>query len=173
MPTIIAKTLQEKFGFIDSDLIKPEHDKMISWIEDNIEDLVMMVLRWPIRPKEARTTWEPVVHKTEDGGGHIGFVDLVARILETRIIFEAKTTIDSLGALFRQIRTYQLGYVYGSPVYKMPIVVVCPDDKHEQKIREQGIYFFKYDRAAWVARELERLGLISAPGEDGTPDSVV
>jgi hypothetical protein len=140
-----AKTLQEKFGFMDSDINKPEHDEIINWIDDNIEDLVMMVFKWPTRPLGVSTTWEAVVNRTEDGGGQIGFADLVARISETRILFEAKTTIDSLGALFRQIRMYQEGYVYESPVYKMPFVVVCPDDKHTQKIREQRIYFIRYD----------------------------
>lgn len=145
MATRLAKTLQEKFGFMEPDINNPEHDEMINWVDDNIEDLLMMVFQCPMRPKDVRTKWESVINKTEDGDGYIGFVDLVVRIKETRIIFEAKTTIDSLGALFRQIRMYQEGYVGGEPVNQMPIVVVCPDDKHEQRIREQGIRFLKYN----------------------------
>lgn len=53
------------------------------------------------------------------------------------IHFEAKTRIPNLGELFRQINTYR-EYVKG------PFVVVSPDDKEAEMIRQQGIKFIKY-----------------------------
>lgn len=145
MAARIANTLQEKFGFMDTDLEKPEHDEIINWIDDNVEDLLMIVLNWPKRPNDARREWESIVNRTEEGHGFLGFVDLVASTWDRKVIFEAKTKIDSLGVLFRQIRLYREGYLDGKSVYKIPIVVVCPDDKHALRIREQGIHFLKYD----------------------------
>jgi len=130
---------------MDPDIKKPEHDQMIQWIDANVEDILMVVFGAAARPKDVRTRWEPVVRQTSGGGGIIGFVDLLARISQQRIVFEAKTTIDSLGVLFRQVRMYQEGYIDGLPIYEMPIVVVCPDDTHAEKIREQRLHFFKYD----------------------------
>jgi hypothetical protein len=140
-----AKTLQEKFGFMDSDIKKPEHDEMIRWIDDNILDILMVEFGCAARPKGIRTRWEPVVRQTSGGGGIIGFVDFIARQSDRRIVFEAKTAIESLGVLFRQVRMYQEGYIDGCPIYEMPIVVVCPDDTHATTIREQGLRFIKYD----------------------------
>lgn len=130
---------------MDPEINKPEHDKIIYWIDNNIEDILMVVFECPARPKGIKTKWETVMTPTEDGGRPVGIADLVARLAETRIVFEAKTAIDSLGFLFRQIRMYQQGYINGLPIYKMPIVVVCPDDTHAEKIREQRLYFLKYD----------------------------
>jgi uncharacterized protein YlxP (DUF503 family) len=140
-----AKTLQEKFGFMDSDINKPEHDDIIQWVDGNIEGILMKLFGSAVRPKGVRTTWESVVRQTGGGGAMIGFVDLVARLSEKRIVFEAKTAIDSLGVLFRQIRMYQQGYIDGWPIYEMPIVVVCPDDMYAEEIRKQRLHFLKYD----------------------------
>ena len=142
-----AKTVQERFGFVDPDINEPEHDDIIQWIDANIEDILMVVFGLSARPKGITTKWEPVVRQTEDGGMIIGFVDLIARQSETRIVFEAKTAIDSLGVLFRQVRMYQEGYIDGWPIRNMRFVVVCPDDTHAEKIREQRLYFLKYDPA--------------------------
>ena len=142
-----AKTLQERFGFLDADLKKPEHDAMIQWIDANIEDILMLVFSLPTRPKDVITTWEIVVRQTEDGGMMIGFVDLSARRGDWRVLFEAKTTIDSLGELFRQVRMYQEGYIGREPVWRMPIVIVCPVDTRADIIRQQRLHFLKYDPA--------------------------
>lgn len=53
------------------------------------------------------------------------------------IYVEAKTRIPSLGELFRQLNTYR-EYVQGL------FVVVSPDDKEADLIRQQGIKFVKY-----------------------------
>jgi len=139
--------LQERFGFLDADLKKPEHDTMILYIEDNIEDILMLVLSLPDRPKGVPVKWEPVVRLSQEGGMLVGFVDLLAGYGLSRVLFEAKTAIPSLGELFRQVRMYKEGYIGGEPVSEMPFVIVCPDDTHAETLRRQGLYFLKYDPA--------------------------
>lgn len=141
------KTLQARFGFADPDLKNPVHDDIIKWLDRNIEDILVAVFNSPARPKDVRVKWEPLVRMTEDGGQFIGFVDLVAyqASQEGYILFEAKTKIDSLGELFRQLRLYQAGYVFGQSVFGKKFIVVCPDDSNAEIIREQGFFFLKYD----------------------------
>ncbi len=142
------KTLQARFGFADSDLKKPLHDEMIKWLDRNIEDVLMAVFSLQARPVEVRTKWEPLVRMNEDGGQFIGFADLMAYTVgkdEQPVLFEAKTAIESLGELFRQLRLYRAGYVSGRRVSELKFVVVCPDETNAEIIREQGFDFFKYD----------------------------
>ena len=54
------------------------------------------------------------------------------------LYIEVKTEIKSLGELFRQLQTYKT-YINGN------FVVVCPDDKEKQIIKEQGFIFVKYE----------------------------
>jgi hypothetical protein len=138
-----AKTLQERFGFLDPDIRKPEHDDIIRWLDANIEDILMLVFGLSVRPKDVFTKWEPVVRQKEDGGLMIGFVDFIARWSDTIVVFEAKTEIETLGVLFRQVRMYQEGYIGRRPVWDMKFVVVCPDDTEADKIREQRLLFLK------------------------------
>lgn len=56
---------------------------------------------------------------------------------QATVYIEAKTEINSLGELIRQIRHYK-EYLPGS------YYVLCPDDKHETTLREQQIGFIKY-----------------------------
>lgn len=36
-----AKTLQQRLGFFDDDLKKPEHDDIIKWTDKNIETILL------------------------------------------------------------------------------------------------------------------------------------
>ena len=54
------------------------------------------------------------------------------------VIFEAKTSIRSLGELIRQIRLYQ-------EYRKGHYIVVSPDDRFAEVLRGQGIQFIKYE----------------------------
>ena len=91
-------------------------------------------------------------------GPIIGFVDLLATFpcppeLEKysdnnsrcTVLFEAKTELESLGTLFRQVRMYQEGHIDRKDVSKMPFVIVCPDDSEAGLIRNQGLRFLKYE----------------------------
>lgn len=158
------KTIQERFGFLDPDLPKVEHDDIIKWIEANIEDVLMVVLHLTARPKEVTTEWEPPVRLNKSAGPVLGFVDFIAtaqhidlrtglgppRVValagsNMRVVFEAKTRLDTLGVWFRQINLYKEGFIWGERVDRMPFVVVCPDDTHADVLREHGILFLKYD----------------------------
>lgn len=158
MATPKAKTLQERFGFLDPDIRKPEHDEMIKWIEKNIEDILLLVLKLKSRPTRVITTWEPVVLREPERGQLLGYIDLIATVPDgearyelerlhgvSQIVFEAKTELETLGVLFRQLRMYREGYIRSERVRKMPFVVVCPDDSEAEIIREQGFNFLKYD----------------------------
>jgi len=57
---------------------------------------------------------------------------------EIIVNFEVKSTIPSLGELFRQIQMYK---VYD----KNPFVIVCPDDRFRDQIESQGLKFVKYN----------------------------
>ena len=57
---------------------------------------------------------------------------------EIIINFEVKSTIPSLGELFRQIQLYK---VYD----KNPFVIVCPDDRFREQIESQELKFLKYN----------------------------
>lgn len=54
------------------------------------------------------------------------------------VYFEAKSKIDSLGELFRQLNTYK-------KYEKGDYVIVCPDDTHREIITQQGYRFYRYD----------------------------
>lgn len=145
------KTLLERMGFADPDLKNPAHDDIIKWLDRNMEDVLMQVLELQERPKVLRTRWETPVRQTKQGGQLFGCIDLMATIeirLETmRVIFEAKTKMETLGELFRQLRIYQEGWIGDNAVWHMPFVVVSPDDREVEIIRQQGFKFLKYDPA--------------------------
>lgn len=146
-----AKTQLELFGFKDPDIHKPEHDEMICWIDRNIADILMLVLKINTRPT-AKTRWEAVV---EDRNRQLGHVDLYVTYhygigsaegcTEGDCCIEAKTKIDTLGALLRQIRFYQCGTIAGRRISKMPFIVISPDERFADVLLEQGVKFLKYD----------------------------
>ena len=141
------KTIQARFGFADPDIKKAEHNDIIKWLDANIEDILMFLFPRKHRPMEIRTEWEPLVRMAVDGGQFIGYADLAAWEGQNSqpVLFEAKTAIESLGELFRQLSMYRGGYYGGWRVSKLPFTVVCPDDSDAKIIREQGYLFLKYD----------------------------
>lgn len=140
-------TIQERFGFADEDLRKPMHDDIIMWVVENERKLsfkAQIPKDWDPRGDVIRTKaeWEVPIY---NGSFCVGFIDLKIEQEITQdsyqsyrdIFFEAKTKIESLGELFRQLNMYKR-YVHG------PIVVVCPDDKHRKTVESQGFGFVKY-----------------------------
>ena len=195
-----AKTLQEKFGFVDEELGTPQHDAMMIWIDQHAEELIreyfsissgwsdesIAVVRaeadqivrrcfhklpWtglgeppPMKLKILEKIWEsPIVTKN---GFAVGFADMEAIVIppgrlscswnerhdpqesdlpcwtcdanKESVIFEAKTSIRSVGELIRQIRLYQ-------EYRKGHYIVVSPDDKFANVLRGQDIHFLKYE----------------------------
>ena len=68
-----AKTQLELFGFKDPDIHKQEHDEMVLWIDRNIADILMFVLKLESRPV-TKTRWEAVVEDKRNR--QLGHVDL-------------------------------------------------------------------------------------------------
>jgi hypothetical protein len=195
-----AKTLQEKFGFVDEELKTPQHDAMMVWIDQQAESLIQEYfsissgwpddtiarvraeadrvvkshfhkLQWtglgeppPIKLKILEKIWEsPIVTKS---GFAVGFADMEVIVIppgklsctwneqrdpqksdlpswtcvenKESVIFEAKTSIRSVGELIRQIRLYQ-------EYRKGHYIVVSPDDKFADVLRGQEIQFVKYE----------------------------
>jgi hypothetical protein len=67
------------------------------------------------------------------------------RDIPWHVVFEAKTKIESLGELFRQVKLYREGAIGTQMVRGMAFVVVCPDATHEEIIEREGFRFLKYD----------------------------
>lgn len=161
MPANRPATTQESFPFHDPDHASPLHDEMVCWLDKNIEDVLMVVYKLQTRPTRVRTFWEPAVTERPTmhryGAGRIiGYADLLVTCNHTPgfpkedwgrccIVFEAKTKIESLGELFRQIHRYETGFVGDVGLRGAAFVVVCPDEKDAALLRGQRVDFFKYD----------------------------
>ena len=58
-----------------------------------------------------------------------------------QIIIEIKTKIPDLGSVIRQMRTYQVYQKH----YRTQYLVVSPDDRFTEILKEQGFWFYKYN----------------------------
>lgn len=65
------------------------------------------------------------------------------RYCPASLFVEVKTSIESLGVLFRQLNTYR-EYLPGH------YLVVCPDDQFSEMIQNQGFFFLKYDKDLFI-----------------------
>lgn len=140
------RTIQARFGFADPDLKNPKHDDIIKWVDDNIEDILMELFSLSKRPTKVDSKWEAWIRTKEEDGQLIGAIDYRVDSPQTGcVLFEAKTKIDTLGDLFRQLNMYRIGYYAGDGVWRMKFVVVCPDDTEAERIQQQGFLFLKYD----------------------------
>lgn len=162
--TQLAKTIQSKFGFEDADLKTPQHDKIMLWLDEYVDeylhgfylnrwmqdDYLICGLEFPGIGRVDKTWEYPVV---SGGKFTVGFVDMRCRIDKPRwhservwtesieICFEVKAVLPSLGELIRQIRMYKT-YI------QSPFVVVSPDNRYEKTLLEQGIRFLQYTEVA-------------------------
>ena len=69
-----AKTLQERFGFLDEDLKTPSHDALMSWIDEYIAEILTDVLKLDREPQVSKPKWEHVIKAERDFV--IGFADM-------------------------------------------------------------------------------------------------
>lgn len=144
-----ATTIQQRFGFNDKDLTTPEHDKIMLWLDENIEEVMRKIFK--ISPVEKiKTKWEyPIIDQKGRSGFIIGFIDMAVQFVEIlewegktcleqkNALFEVKTKIPSLGELFRQLNMYKQ-YADGKK-----IVVVSPDTRFKKQIENQGFMFIE------------------------------
>lgn len=187
------RSLMEQLGFSDPELKTPQHDAIVTWLDDNahrlfdvegadgdwapehVDRVVGEAARYDLPdrrtamrlrsqlprrgPKErVRTRWETPVENRR--GFVVGYIDLCVEVQlsvlvehqessstpvmlkrgwHTRRVYwcEVKSKIESLGELFRQLRTYSL---YREAA---EIVVVSPDARCRERIEAQGFGFIE------------------------------
>jgi hypothetical protein len=131
-----AKTLMERLGFMDPDRKRHSHDEIQIWVYRNFKTILKTVFPSLEIDESALLDLKLEYPVTSDNRNFIvGFVDVYSRRLGIGI--EVKTEMPTVGDLIRQIQFYRK-YVSGA------WIVVSPDDKNSDILREQGINFFKY-----------------------------
>jgi hypothetical protein len=134
-----AKTLIERLGFLDYDRKKYSHDEIQIWTYRNFRAIVKNV--FPLiniddsKPLDLKLEY-PVTDDSYHKNYIVGFVDVYST--RYNIGVEIKTQIPVMGDLIRQIQFYRK-YINGS------WIIVSPDDRNSVILKEQGIYFFKYN----------------------------
>lgn len=145
-----ARSLIERLGFKDPDRDDPTHDEIQQWVHNNIE----LVLKSLSEGEKTFDVWynileHPIVQYVQNYQNVVGFVDLYAAgyVIDMRnetkkhfeVYIEIKSKIASCGDLIRQINFYR-NFKPGRAVW----VIVCPDDRFEDVLRRQHIYFYRY-----------------------------
>jgi len=152
MGNLKAKSLIEKHGFKDSDLTTPEHDKIMFWLVENIEQVINEVIikdytKFKIDFLKAEC---PIVKFSgyANDKSIVGFFDLFVRIVteavedfpaqKRSIGIEIKSIIPSVGETIRQLNFYKsfTNYDY--------YLIVSPDDRQMDFFIKQGFKFYKY-----------------------------
>jgi len=112
----------------DPDLATSEHDKIMLWLEANLEKI--------LGEKPTRVVWEyPILERMSRSEAIVGFADLWA----DSTYFEVKSQIRSAGEVIRQIRYYEhFTGGYG------PWVVVAPPGPYGEIFERQRIRFVAY-----------------------------
>ena len=146
-----AKTLQEKFGFVDEELKTPEHDAMMVWIDQQakslIEEYFSISSGWSADTidrvrAEADQAAKSHFHKLQwTGLGEPPPIKLkiLEKIWESPIVTKNGYAVGFADMeVIRKIRLYQ-------EYRKGHYIVVSPDDKFADILRGQGIQFVKYE----------------------------
>jgi hypothetical protein len=146
-----AKTLIEKHGFIDPDRKAGQHDKIQIWAYRNLSTILKSLAH---SDREFTIQYacmeKPIMQIERNYTGVVGFVDLYLSGYVTRsdekdkpqridVSIEVKGTIESCGDLIRQINFYRK-----FESIKSTWIVVSPDDRFKEILKDQNIYFFKY-----------------------------
>lgn len=132
-----AKTLIERYGFVDHDRRNSMHDEIQIWVYRNFKTIIAAVfptLKLGPEPLDLKLE-HPVVDNSQHKNFVVGFIDVYCR--QMSIAMEVKTSLPGVGDVIRQIQFYKR-YLSGS------WIVISPDDHHSIILREQGIHFFKY-----------------------------
>ena len=147
-----AKTIIEKHGFIDPDRKCSKHDQIQIWAYNNIETVLQSIAKpgrkFDIHNKEL----ECPIFQGDQHSNIVGFVDLSVRGniywkdelgedtgMSFNVSLEIKNEIESCGDLIRQVNFYRK-----LARYRSTWIVVSPDDRFKDLLKEQMIYFYKY-----------------------------
>lgn len=153
MGQLKAKTLLEKMGFVDEDKKSPSHDKIQNWTYKNVKTIIDELFskgEWTYQILSNEWEYEVFAYSYKSKS-IVGFVDIAVKLEKDtdkkewdderpRIFFEIKTKIPSAGELLRQLKVYKTHLTYK----KQAFVVVSPDDKFSELLKEQGFFFYKY-----------------------------
>lgn len=136
-PRLYSKIVRES----DLDRIEVIHDSIVDWVEDHCSGILEKVFQKEI---EYYTAERELQLKTKKGviGGYVD-LHVAAFQAETwnpiEVCFEIKSSIKALGPLFRQLKWYR--ELYDRELY---FVVVSPDFKYRNRIKDNGYDFFGY-----------------------------
>ena len=124
-------------GHVDPDLSTDKHDEIMIWLDGKIEEYAKYC-----NGKVDRKVWEyPLFKGSREYKSIVGYIDILASITNCGVIaFEVKSHIKSVGELIRQIRQYQ-SFCNGQTKF----IVVSPDDRFVDVLKNQGIDFWKYE----------------------------
>lgn len=144
----------------ERDISNSNHDNIVFWIKDNLKEILTNYVfpkfpsNWEFVGANKPILEEPIY--STDKKEIIGFIDLLISIkhkrkkpsqypydedeLHSTIIFEAKTRIGTIGELLRQIKHYAHYGSFSNPHF----IVVSPDDKNADRLKDEGIIFIKY-----------------------------
>lgn len=131
---IKARTIIEKHGFLDPDRKNPKHDEIQLWVYRNFITVIKTVFP-QVNIENIDCSRLKMEFPISDRNYIVGFADLC---LPFEVAVEVKSTIPSIGDLIRQIQFYR-NYM-GGPTW----IVVSPDDRPAEILREHGIFFYKY-----------------------------
>ncbi|HYG01658.1 MAG TPA: hypothetical protein VD927_04390 [Chryseosolibacter sp.] len=133
-----AKTIIERHGFVDLDRRRAKHDEVQIWVYKNFARVVREV--FPLLQFDDSKLDIKLEFPVTDHGYYrnfiVGFADLYCQQLSIGI--EVKTELPVIGDLIRQIQFYRK-YLPGT------WIIVSPDDRHAGILREQDIWFYKYE----------------------------
>ena len=132
----------------ESVMRSPKHNDLTEKLKDEAKNISICN---DLSTLKIKKTWE---YPITSNSYIIGFVDLNVKIFFTinefngdewssyedwfTLNFEVKTTIPSLGELFRQINMYR-------EYDKSRFIIVSPDNKFCEQIESQGLKFLKYE----------------------------
>lgn len=131
-----------RFGtrFQDSDHATSQHDEIMLWLDRNIRR-VLHDLFPDLTGRMQMKVWEYPVAGARSVIGYVDlYIELVSEDAMHCICFEVKTKL-LLGETIRQITFYRRNLILMRPIF----VLVSPDDRYADILREQGILFYKYD----------------------------
>lgn len=156
-----AKTLIERHGFVDPDRKSSKHDEIQLWVYENIVEVLRSFTSanrsFEIYSKQLEY---PIIQVTPNYKNIIGFIDLrvegrsfacdhagkVKDEMRFTASIEIKTEIPSCGELLRQLNFYKR-FETNSSTW----IVVSPDDRFEQTLKEQGIYLYPLLRTTLIS----------------------
>lgn len=154
MPNRKEKVSEKSAGFVDSEILTDNHDKIMIWLDSVAEQIVSDLVKDYCEGEiKVRKEWErPIVKGSSQYKTIVGYIDMACIVEKFEgedetgrkhyrnyagFAFEVKSKITSIGEVIRQIKQYKTFCNYSK------FFIVCPDDRFEKILESQGIGFIK------------------------------